>query len=86
MRHLIDPLDFTQEETNPHTRSGRTVSHCIPMHTVMLPMEQEARNTLSMSQVPEPVCHLSQPCSALEDRLIGFSGAEHVKLHARAKQ
>ena len=63
MRHLIDPLDFTEEENNPHTGSGRNVSHCIPMHTVMLPI---TRSSLHFSMRPSTRTRLSLESAMLK--------------------
>lgn len=60
MRHLIDPL-VLQKKKQPGYWIWQNLSHCIPMHTVMLPITRSSLH-FSMSQVPEPVYLLSLPC------------------------
>ena len=60
MRHLIDPLDFTEEETTRILDLAERIS-LYPDATVMLPITRSSLH-FSMSQVPEPVYLLSLPC------------------------
>lgn len=66
MRHLIDPLDFTLEETKNLLDLADRIKQIL-MPTAMLPTEKELQHSF-MSQVQEHVCHLNQQCSALEVR------------------
>lgn len=60
MRHLIDPLDFTEEETTRILDLAERISLYPDAYCHVADNKKLA--TLSMSQVPEPVYLLSLPC------------------------
>lgn len=66
MRHLIDPLDFTLEETKNLLDLADRIKQNPDAYSHVADGKRIA--TLFMSQVQEHVCHLNQQCSALEVR------------------
>ncbi|MFR2215619.1 MAG: aspartate carbamoyltransferase, partial [Ruminococcus sp.] len=81
MRHLIDPLDFTLEETTKVLDLADRIAESPEVYSHVADGKKIA--TLFTNQVPEPALSFESAMLSLGGKSLGFAGAGTVQCHKR---